>query len=378
MKDSDKKILIALLAVAILVLTYMYVYKPTKEDMDSLNSEIDTLEARYNDLVQKEQLKDKYITETEEYNKQFDEILAKFPADLNQETTVMFLKGIEEQYEFQHDSVSLTEPVDFYILGQGATTGETQVVEGTEEGAATDESYVCSLASFPVAYTGTYEGLKDYLDYIINYKYKMNVETINITYDMVSQTCTGSLMLNAYAISGPDRTPDTVDVDVPNGVDNIFVGGHGAASSSAAVTYKYDSDNGAAIVNDYNVMMLLNNANSDSASGIIVAADKNDENTYVTSGENEVVNVKISVYSAEGKNFVSYEIGDKTYEKEILTDDVTIYVKSSGRVDSDDQNGVNVTVSNTTSLPVFFKVADDDTTSPRFHIVNKSGVVKVY
>jgi hypothetical protein len=124
--------------------------------------------------------------------------------------------------------------------------------------------------------------------------------------------------------------------------------------------------------------MLLNNANSDSASGIIVAADKSDESTYVSSNDNSAVDVKISVYAADGKNFVAYEIGDQSYEKELLTDDVTIYVKSSARVDSDDTNAVNVTVSNTTSLPVFFKVADDDTTSPRFKVVNKSGVVKVY
>lgn len=380
MKDSDKKILLALLAVAILVATFLYVYKPIKEDMDNLDSEIETLQARYNDLKQKQAQEAQLKAETEEFNAQFEEILAYYPADLNQETTVMLLKGVEEQYDFIHDSVSMTQPTAFYVLGQGATTGEEQVVvEGdasaTEE---PEEQYTCYMANYPIAYTGTYDGLKSYLDYIATYKYRMNIDTISITYDPVEETCKGSLTLNEYAISGPNRTPDTVDVDVPNGVDNIFIGGSGAASAGAAVTSKYDADNGAAIVNNYNVMMLLNNANSDSASGIIVAADRDDENTYVSSNENAAVNVKISVYAAEGKNYVSYEIGDQSYEAEVLTDDVTVYVKSSGRVDSDDQNSVNVTVSNTTSLPVFFKVADDDTTAPRFKVASKSGVVKVY
>jgi Tfp pilus assembly protein PilO len=375
MKDSDKKILLVLLAAAILVLTYMYVYKSAKADIDTLNADIDTLQVKLDDLKAKESLKDQYLAETEEYNVAFDEVLANYPADLNQETTVMFTKGVEEQFDFTYNSLGLGQPSQYYVLGQ-TTSDDSVVVSDTDE--STDESYVCTSAAFTVSYEGSYDDLKAYMDYIANYKYRMTISNINISYSMETERCTGSLTLNAYAISGPDRTADTVDVDVPTGVDNIFVGGSSSAASSAAVTYKYDSDEGAAIVSDYNVMMLLNNANSDSASGIIVAADKSDEDTYVSSNDNSAVDVKISVYSADGKNFVSYEIGDQSYEKELLTDDVTIYVKSSARVDSDDTNAVNVTVSNTTSLPVFFKVADDDTTSPRFKVVNKSGVVKVY
>ena len=56
-------------------------------------------------------------------------------------------------------------------------------------------------------------------------------------------------------------------------------------------------------------------------------------------GDAPTYTVKISVYAQDGKNFVKYEIGDKSYETEVLTNDVTIYVKSSDRVDSEDSNG---------------------------------------
>lgn len=79
----------------------------------------------------------------------------------------------------------------------------------------------------------------------------------------------------------------------------------------------------------------------------------------------------------DGKNFVKYEIGDKSYETEILTNDVTVYVKSSDRVDSDDTNGVKVSVDNSTTIPVYFKVVDDSTAG-RFSLGSKSGTVKVY
>ena len=45
-----------------------------------------------------------FIAETKEFNEQFDEVIAKYAPDLNQETTVMFLKGVEEENEFVNDS----------------------------------------------------------------------------------------------------------------------------------------------------------------------------------------------------------------------------------------------------------------------------------
>ena len=374
MTDSNKKLLLVIAAIAILLIAYMYVYSPTQQDNAALDSEIETLEARYNDLKAKEGNREQLLQETEEYNQQFDEMLAYYPAELNQEVTVMFMKGIEEQFDFVNQTVALPRDSQFYVLGQGMEEGE-QVVD---EELITEDSYVCNTGEYSISYTGTYESLKDFMDYIANYRYRMNISSVTATYNLEEGTCVGSVNLNLYSISGPGREADTVDVDVPTGVENIFLGGSGSASSSATVTYEYDSDNGESIITDNNLTIMLNDANNDAASGIIVAADDGDEDTYVTSNANEAVDLTISVYTAEGKNFVSYEIGDESYEQEILTDDVTIYVQSSERVNADDTNGVNVTVSNTTSMPVFFKVVDDDSASPRFRIVNRSGVVKVY
>ena len=46
--------------------------------------------------------------------------------------------------------------------------------------------------------------------------------------------------------------------------------------------------------------------------------------------------------------------------------------------DVNDINGVDVTINNTSTLPVYFKVVDDDTTSPRFMVANRNGSVKVF
>lgn len=369
MSKANISILLVLLSVVIVGGVYLYVYKPNMEDKDTIQAEINTLQARYDDLNAKAQKKEQYIADTAMYKAEFEDEVAYFPATLDQEISVMFIKGINKDEgvkQFDVNNVGLGRPNMFYVLGSGATQGGADV-------ALTDDSYLCYTAAFPVSYAGSYEGIKDLLDYIMAYKYRMNVSTVTMAYNSETDAFTGSISINAYCIAGGGREADKVSVNVNNGVDNIFHGGSGAVAVSS---FEYDADNGAAIVSNHDVNILLNNANNDTTDGIIVSAGGSD--TYVTSGANEVVTLVITVDSEEGKNFVTYAIGDKSYKKEIVSSDLKIYVESSKRVDGNDNNGVKVTVDNKTGLPVFFKVADDDATSPRFSVGSKSGTVKVY
>lgn len=181
--------------------------------------------------------------------------------------------------------------------------------------------------------------------------------------------------MNIYAITGGDRDPEQVNVSVKEGVDNIFTGGNG---SSKNVASPFDADNGEKIVSDHEIMIMLASADNDSTSGIVVASDEADESTYVTSSENARQDLTISVTTENNKNYVTYQIGDKSYKSEIRSSSLTVYVSSSARVDSDDKNGVNVSVRNSTNLSVYFKVAKDDNSDPRFKLGSTMGNVKVY
>ncbi len=369
MSKANISILLVLLSVVIVGGVYLYVYKPNMDDKDSIQAEINTLQARYDDLSAKAQKKDQYLADTAMYRADFEDEIAYFPATLDQEISVMFVKGINKDEgvkQFDVNNVGLGRPELFYVLGSGAAQGSSEVE-------ITPDSYTCYKAAFPVSYTGSYEGIKDLIDYVMAYKYRMNVSSLTMSYNSETDTFTGSVSINAYCVAGSDRKADKVSVNVNNGVDNLFHGGSGAVAVSS---FEYDADNGAAIVSNHDVNILLNNANNDTSDGIIVSAGGSD--TYVTSGANEVETLVITVDNEEGKNFVTYAIGDKSYKKEIVSSDLKIYVESSKRVDGNDNNGVKVTVDNKTSLPVFFKVDNDDATSPRFSVGSKSGTVKVY
>lgn len=376
MSDTSKKALIALAGIAILVLAFMYIYRPTSEDIDSLNSQISSLQARLDDLIAKEQQKEQLLAETDQFNKDFEAEIQKYPADLNQENTLMFLKGVEEfqnNKDFINNSWSMPQPVTFYTLGGAAAADTDDALTGdTKKG----EKYECISATYAISYDGTYDGLKQVIQYVADYRYRMNISNFNIAYSQDTERCVGALNLNAYAVTGPGREPNKVDLGLDTGTSNLFIPGNGAPSGNRST--KYDADDGMAIVTNNNLVILLNSANSDLSSGIIVASNSNREETYVTSSENSRVGLNISVYSEDGKNFIDYSIGNTSYTAEILTEDVAIYVRSSARVDANDTNGVDVTLKNTTTLPVYFKVVDDDASSKRFDLVERAGTVKVY
>lgn len=352
MSESNIKVILVLLSILALGGVYMYVFKGNMEDKKNIEAETETLEVKLADLRAKEVNRDQYISETEMYYAAVDDIVADYPATLDQEISVMFFKGIAEKYEedFDVSSVGLGSPALFYTLG--------------------NSGYECYKAAFPISYKGDYESVQDFMEYIAGYKYRMNIDTISMSYDQENDVVSGSINLNAYCVYGPDRTPDAVDVDVPTGVDNLFLGGEGAAKNT---NYAYDADEGASIKTDNDIKITLNNANNDAADGIIVSGGADD----VTSKENSVEKLDISVYEEDGKNYAKYAIGDSESIVEITAKDLKIYVSSSDRVDADDKNGVKLSIDNKTDLPVFVKV-DGDAEASRFSLGSKTGTVKVY
>ena len=357
MSKSNIKVIIVLLCLVIAGGTYLYVYKPNKEATDSAKSETESLEVKLADLQEKNKHRDEYIEMTEQYYADFNEVVKDFPATLDNELTVMFIKGIEDNFnqEFLIGNASMPVPSEFYTLG------------------GVDSSYQCYQRTVPITYTGNYENVKQFMEYIMNYKYRMNIASINIAYDAENDVATGSINMNQYCVFGEGRTPDTLDLDVELGVDNLFIGGEGAATNT---NFAYDADNGAVIKTTNDIKIVLSSANNDSADGVVVAAGN--DSTNVSSNSQGEVSINLDIFAEDGKNYATYSIDDKNYTVELTGNDVKIYVASSKRTDADDKNVAKLNINNKTDLSVFVKVDDDDATSPRFKMGSKTGTVKVY
>jgi len=366
---------------------------PNLEKKKALDAEAIQLQARLTDLQSKMADKDKYEAGIVDYTNKYEGVLSAFPADLNQEITIMFLEGIKDSNEFTIQALQLGEKRPMYTLSNGvdatldpaapadgttaAPAPETQTL--TEEGAGTaEEALVCYVAEFPITYEGSYESLKDVVAYVDNYSDRMTVDNLNITYKE-DGTYTGSMQISCYSVEGQDRPERKIDLNqVEIGVDNIFKG-TGNISSSDSSLNKYDEKDGADIEANYDFYVMLNAATSDVSAKVVGQNGAGKEGTVIWNSDNTVSSVSYDFYELDGKIYCKYTLDNaQSYEAEVTSaEDVKLLIQSSERKNDEDSVGVKVTIRNSTSLPVYVKVSGDDSVSPRVSIA-KTGLVKVY
>lgn len=418
MKDSEKAALLGLAGVAIIVLAIIYVMKPNIDTYKQKQQEAQQLQTRLQELQTKQADREKYLEDTDKYNKEFDEVLNCFPADLNQEITVVFLDGIKKDNEMAFSKVQLGEEELFYTLGSngadatlgtgnntsstGATTEAASTENTTTEAASTesttteaaasdtlvegdapvdDSAYNCFRAEFPMDYYGSYESLKNVIDYIDGYQDRMTINSIDIKYNTENDKYEGALTLYCYAVRSGDRPERSIELnDVETGVDNIFIGNgsiQGEAESDGL--NKYDENDGAAIENSYDFYAMLNPSTSDVSAKVIGQNGAGKEASVITNSDNSVSTLSYDFYEKDGKNYCKYTLDGTSYEAEVTSaEDVKILLQSSARKGDDDKVGIRVTIRNTTSLPVYVKVSGDDSVSARVDVASKTGSVKVY
>lgn len=350
LKDTEKALLLGLVGVAAVVLVFMYVAKPNYEQVQTINTEITQLQARLAELNQKQANREQYIADTEKYNSDFNDLLDAFPADMNQEITIMFLDGIKTDNDFALQSLEMGQKEQFYTLGQGGgdaslgttgsnTTTSTEAAStetgpttaATTEAASTteaatgdtltedtitgdDATYKCFRAAFPIDFYGSYDSLKDVINYVAGYQDRMTINTLEVDFDAENNVYTGALDLYCYSIESSERPERQIDLnEVEIGVDNIFdtdvqVGG----SDSDSSLNKYNENDGAALENNYDFYAMLNSATSDVSAKIVGQNGMGKEASIISNADNSVSTLTFDFYEKDGKNYCKYTLDDST------------------------------------------------------------------
>lgn len=412
LNDTYKALILGAIGIMAGVFSFMYVAQPNINKMNSLKTENVQLKQRLAELQTKQADRERYIKETDEYNAEYDSILNSFPADLNQEITIMFIQGIRENYDFNVEALEMGAKEQFYTLGMGGgevaldgAATDTTTTEATTEAAADDTSseattqtattstdsvlatsepapvYDCYRALFPMDYSGSYESIKDVVSYVDNYADRMTINSIDISYDAENDIYSGSVEMFCYSVEGEERPERTVDLDeVETGVNNIFNSGASVSSTASAALSKYDDTEGSAIETEYDFYTMLNPASSDVSAKMVGQNGAGKDASILSNSDDSVSTITYEFYEQDGKTYCKYTLdNEKSYEAEVTSaEDVKLLIKSSARKDGDDKVGVRVTINNTSSLPVYVKVSGDDSVSPRVTIAGKSGSVKVY
>lgn len=225
MSNRDKKLLVYLIAVGLLAVVYFFVAKPKMDENEQLQTEIESLKTQvnyYNEIyINRAEYEDKIAKAQVEYN----ESLNKFFGGLNQENTLMNVKGIEDATNTWISRVSFQEAQT--MIGGGS--GEVIPEDGSEQSTENSDASVASGSltglkqDLNIDFSCKYADFKRFIEYMQNYDQRLFVTSISATYSVDSDLVTGSIVLSQYAVTGAGKEYSAPDLsNIQTGVDNIF------------------------------------------------------------------------------------------------------------------------------------------------------------
>ncbi len=416
MSDRDKKLLVYLGALIIIAATYFLVGRPYLDKIDQLAGEKILLEQELSQRQMAAANKEKFLQDTADANERIDSIIAQFPEDNSDEKSIMFVSHAEADVPIWFNQVKFAEETKMMIKGEdtesasdaeaaaqqeavAAAEGETPPEEGAEPapeaGGETGEAGGVSDLMYRdteigLSFEAQYDGFKNLLAYIRDYKDRMVIKDIDITYETEAGLVTGTMVLSQYAILGPDRTLPEVVTDVENiGTPNVFTNSnYGGSILDLLAEIAADFLNkimGAVpesardeLGTDYFVKV---NAVTDNTNGKTIGrADDTTESTYITSSANKKEDVTFKITGEGGRYSSTYKVGKAEYTDTITkASDGKLYIRvvSSARMGDDDESSVTLHVINESDIPVVVNLEGDDPENPRIDIREKVGNVSV-
>lgn len=270
----DQKLLLCAGGILLAVAAYFFVFRNMSEKNSKIESENQTLEAQVQQLELLDAKKEQYIEDAESLNQKAQEIISQFPAEIREETAIMYAYDMENKADIHINSMSITPKNLLYTLGiglAGANTADGTAANGTTadgtaangtptdgtaangtttDGTAADGTTADGTASSEVQssvkylyvmtvnldYSVTYDGFKSIIDFIQTNADKRNVENISLSYDSESGNLLGTMVVNLFELSGTDKQYQAPYIpSMPQGNTNPF-GTAGAAGTAGTET----------------------------------------------------------------------------------------------------------------------------------------------
>lgn len=221
MSDRDKKIIIVLLILMVTILPYVFYIKNTRVDTESILTNVQTLEERYNTLQEMDANRKYWEDEIDRLHEEMLAIIETFPAGVDSANYTMFLL----QTEYSSDVV-LNEETGIYELENPIIFDTVSFAENIEMPIATEETdtgYVALTNISAVTYRCYYGGLKYLLEYLMEYKDPMIYSAIDMEFDDETGVITGTILLSQYAIAGEGRELPAAEFEINYGGADLDV-----------------------------------------------------------------------------------------------------------------------------------------------------------
>lgn len=264
----DKKILLMFSGVAVFAAGYFFGYRPQMSKAEEIETASVPLETRLNELLEMAKNKEFYVEETSKYNQEVSDYVAQFPADVKEEDGILLARDMENTLDMEVSNIGISTR-DFIASLDGSTEEEigelvdqtlsekaneqTQEqideIEGTDtkaeealadatEAAVSDAANLTDLTVLfrrldTLQFSGTYESLKDAVDYLASRSGRMTLDSVDASFDASTGNLMGTITVNMFSMTGTGSTYTEPDAgSVALGRKDLF-GTIDAAKASA-------------------------------------------------------------------------------------------------------------------------------------------------
>ena len=377
LSERDKKLLLILVIVIIVCVPYFFIIQPLMDKVDSLGKEISDLNAQVKYREELALMEEEYGKAAEQMAAMETELLSKFPSDLPQEASILFIHNTEQVIPISLYQVAFGDDVAAQVTSTAeeqaiedveAETGDTTQTEVIEDNTQTT-SLGLGLTGIQTqtrfAYDAGYEEFKDFLKYIADYHDRMVITELEASYSGEMNLVSGNLTLSQYALKGEGR--NTVQFLEPNmiqGTTNVFKQASG----------NFDTTEVAASPDFF---ILLNQPGADVDAIIVGQSNDVTESTYLSSTKNAKQEVNIYFEGENGKYNAYYEIGKTKYDDAGVDFDkdgnIELQIISSSRLDDSDKVEISLNIYNTSDAIVKVTTLTDDAEKPRVTVKGTEG-----
>lgn len=377
LSERDRKLLLILVIVIIVCVPYFFIIQPLMDKVDSLGKEISDLNAQVKYREELALMEEEYGKAAEQMAAMETELLSKFPSDLPQEASILFIHNTEQVIPISLYQVAFGDDVAAQVTSTAeeqaiedveAETGDTTQTEVIEDNTQTT-SLGLGLTGIQTqtrfAYDAGYEEFKDFLKYIADYHDRMVITELEASYSGEMNLVSGNLTLSQYALKGEER--NTVQFLEPNmiqGTTNVFKQASG----------NFDTTEVAASPDFF---ILLNQPGADVDAIIVGQSNDVTESTYLSSTKNAKQEVNIYFEGETGKYNAYYEIGKTKYDDAGVDFDkdgnIELQIISSSRLDDSDKVEISLNIYNTSDAIVKVTTLNDDAEKPRVTIKGTEG-----
>lgn len=216
--ERDKKLLIVVMAVLIMALAYFFGYSNLSSQVDTLSTKKANLEVTKKDLKEKNNNKQKYITDTDKLSKAYAVLMDKYDSGSSQPNTIEFFNKTEDVTGTWVKSLALSPKTSIYKFGQIASSN-------TNGKSTYSSNYVGYKTSINITYEGNYEQWKHFIKYINTYASKCTIDSLAASYGESTGTVSGTAVISLYSIEGGDRKFSEPKFNSKTGTKNIFSSG---------------------------------------------------------------------------------------------------------------------------------------------------------